>query len=293
MSYDLFFRWRRPPAAGTPDGFLPYFMERPHYRCTDNQAWYEHEKTGVYFSFDIGAPEADGERDPTLAPVAFNLNYLRPHPFGLEAEPELTAFVRRFDLLVSDPQTDGMGDGEYSPEGFLRGWNHGNEFGYKSMLPQSPDAARYAMPAATIASAWRWNRAVLARQEAIGEAAYVARVFFFDVDGVLRVGAVWGDAIPTLLPRVEVVMMPRKDLAPRRLFRKNEDFVLVTWEELEPLLARFPLDADGALPARRLFYDEPPAFLVDLIRAKPPHTGPFANVEFDKILDRELVNRVR
>ena len=292
MSYDLFFRSRTStPLAET--ALLAYFRERPNYRCTDNQAWYENEKTGVYFSFDVGATEADAEIGENPAPVAFNVNFFRPHVFGLEAEPELTAFVRRFDLLVSDPQTDGMGDGEYSPGGFLRGWNHGNEFGYKAMLSQEAGAAPHTMPAAIIETVWRWNYSVVERQNAIGESAYVPTVFFFDVAGTLRTGVVWGDAIPILLPRVDVVMAPRQELAPRRLLRRAEDTVLFGWGDLEPLVSRFPRDDAGALPAYRLFYDDPPNDVAQLFRGKPANVEPIKGRSLDQVLDQEIVDRAR
>jgi len=287
MSYDLFFRSRTatPPAE---TALLAYFRERLNYRCTDDQAWYENEKTGVYFSFDIGAPEEGVPVRDNSAPVAFTLNFFRPHVFGLEAEPELTAFVRRFDLLVSDPQTDGMGDGEYSPEGFLRGWNNGNAFGYRAMLQQQPGAVHHTMPSALIETVWRWNRSVEERQQGIGDGAFVPTVFFFDVAGTLRTGVVWGDAIPILLPRVDVVMAPRKELAPRRLLRRAEDSVLFRWEELERVLSRFARESDGALPAHRLFYDDPPEDVAQLFRSKSPNTEPIKGVSFDQVLDQEL-----
>ena len=287
MSYDLFFRSRTatPPAE---TALLAYFRERANYRCTDDQAWYENEKTGVYFSFDVGVPEKGARAGDHSAPVAFNLNFFRPHVFGLEAEPEVTAFVRRFDLLVADPQTDGMGDGEYSPEGFLRGWNNGNAFGYRAMLQQQPGAVHYTMPSAIIETVWRWNHSVEERQRGIGDGAFVPTVFFFDVAGTLRTGAVWGDAIPILLPRVDVVLAPRKELAPRRLLRRAEDSVLFRWDELERALSRFPRESDGALPAYRLFYDDPPADIEQLVRSKPANTQPIKGVSFDQVLDQEL-----
>ena len=47
------------------------------------------------------------------------MNFFRPSFFALEAEPELTLVVKEFDFTVLDPQTDGMGKGEYEPSRFL------------------------------------------------------------------------------------------------------------------------------------------------------------------------------
>ena len=126
MSYDLFLKSNA--AALDADGFEAYFDTRPNYTVNNGQAFYENEDTGVYFSFDYASDEAET--------VAFNLNYFRPHFFGLEAAPEVAAFISAFNLNIHDPQTDGMGDGPFSVEGFLRGWNAGNRFGYRAVLSQ-------------------------------------------------------------------------------------------------------------------------------------------------------------
>src|SRR5437870_7865493 len=102
MSYDLFFRGRVLGATLTRNNFAGYFTERRHYELKDSQAWYSNEDTGVYFAFDYNEPhpndDADDETDTSLLPVSLNLNYYRPHPFGLEAAPEVSSFVTHFDL---------------------------------------------------------------------------------------------------------------------------------------------------------------------------------------------------
>ncbi len=117
MSYDLFLK----SESLTADEFESYFNSRPHYTLNGDQAFYENEDTGVYFSFDYAPDE--------LGTVAFNLNYYRPHFFGLEAAPEVEAFVWAFNLTIDDPQIEGMSDGPFSVDGLLRGWNAGNRFG--------------------------------------------------------------------------------------------------------------------------------------------------------------------
>ncbi len=154
MSYDLWFRAANGTAPG-PEQVHQYFAGRPHYRMSEQQAWYENETTGVYFSFELSdesgqADEEEDEQQRDVLPVAFNINYFRPHVFGLEAEPELTAFVERFGLTVSDPQSDGMGDGAYSCEGFLRGYNAGNRFAHQAMLSMNETPALHTLPEAVI-----------------------------------------------------------------------------------------------------------------------------------------------
>lgn len=161
MSYDLFFRSRLPESRFSRDDFVRHFTGRLRYEVKESQAWYSNEDSGVYFAFDYSErgedPDKEDETDSSLIPVAFNLNYFRPHAFGLEAEPEVAAFVREFDLTVSDPQMSGMGDGEYSTEGFLRGWNVGNTFGYRAILSQDSGQTSLSLPSSQIEVLWRWN----------------------------------------------------------------------------------------------------------------------------------------
>jgi hypothetical protein len=297
VSYDLFFRGRVPGATVARDEFVAYFAERRHYELKDTQAWYSNEDTGVYFVFDYDEPESseevEAERDSSLLPVSLNLNYYRPHSFGVEAEPEVRSFVEDFDLTVSDPQTSGMGDGEYSADGFLRGWNAGNEFAYGAIVHQEPKAARLSLPAWRIEAAWRWNYQREERQDQIGETAFVPRVFFFDVKGVVRTGVAWGDGIPILLPEVDLVLVPRDQLAPRRLFRAAaKDIVVFPWAVIQPILKRFR-EVPGDLSCFELLYEQTPSDVEQLIRqAKPPDHKP-EGVGFDQVLDQELLDRAR
>jgi hypothetical protein len=289
MSYDLYFRSRNKDSRFAREDFVRHFTGRPRYQVKDDQAWYGNEDSGVYFGFDY-LENDDDEADASLLPVAFNLNFFRPHPFALEAEPEVAAFVRAFDLTVSDPQLSGMGDGEYSKEGFLSGWNHGNAFGYQAIASRDPKQKLSTMPAARIEAAWRWNFDREARQAAMGDNAFVPLLFFLDVNGEIQTGVAWGDGIPILLPVVDLVLVARQRLAPKGWFRSKQDIVVFPWTEIEPIAKRFR-KAAGAAECFELFYAETPADIDQVIREKqPPKVMPTA-VTFDKVLDRELIEQ--
>jgi hypothetical protein len=291
MSYDLFFRSRNKDSRFSGDDFVGHFTDRPHYQVSATQAMYTNEDSGVYFSFDYNTdPVDDPEADASLLPVAFNLNFFRPHPFALEAEPEVAAFVRAFDLTVSDPQTDGMGDGEYSREGFLRGWNHGNAFGYRAIGSQHHERKFLTLPSARLEAAWRWNLDREARQRATGDDAFVPRIMFLDMNGEVLTTVAWGDGIPILLPVVDVILVARQQLAPRGWFRAKPDVVVVPWREIEPLAHRFR-KADGALECFELFYEATPADIERLIREKQPPSSMPTGVAFDQVLDHELMEQ--
>jgi hypothetical protein len=297
MSYDLFFRSRSPSFHLSKEDFLSYFQARPRYETNDLQAVYSNESTGVYFVFDYDDPGEDGEAQQTLEspllPVTFNLNYFRPHPFGMEAEPELAAFVKQFNLTVSDPQNSGMGDGQYSAEGFLRGWNAGNAFAYLAMLTQDSASQVYTLPAARIEAAWRWNFNRLMRQDEMADSGFVPGIFFFDVGGDLLTAVIWGDGIPILLPQVDLVLVPRKRLSPQQWYpSRQNDLVMFTWPELEPLVRQFP-HAWYEIGSYQLFYHSTPPDIEQLIRRKQPPKEMPKGMPFDQVLDRELIEQAK
>src|SRR5262249_45535066 len=137
MSYDLDLHPRPGQALGR-DRVLAHFTDRPGYTIDGDEVNYHNEETGVYFSFryspasDEPVDEDEPNRGTQKEHVWFNMNYFRPHFFGLEAADELDDFVQALDLTVSDPQAEGMGEGEFSREGFLRGWNAGNRFAHQA-----------------------------------------------------------------------------------------------------------------------------------------------------------------
>ena len=120
MSYDLFFTANSGKKIDKK-AFEAHFGGRRNYEVNKKQAVYQNEDTGVYFIFD--APE-DGV-------VAFNLNYFRPHVFGLEAAPELEIFATTLGLTPGDPQGEIEEGAPFTREAFLRGWNAGNEFTFR------------------------------------------------------------------------------------------------------------------------------------------------------------------
>jgi hypothetical protein len=284
VSYDLYFK----PRAGSFESrrFSEYFSQRTHYKVNGAQAWYANEDTGVYFVFELQdeAEHAEGE----YFPVALNLNFFRPSFFGLEAEPEIKAFVDAFDMTVSDPQTHGMSDGEYSSELFLSGWNHGNEFGYAAFLrdPASRDDL-VSLPAADLIAAWSWNFARNDLQRVLGESKFVPCIMFMLIDGQPATVAVWPDGIPIAVPRVDYFIIPRKRLAPRRFLRRKEDQALVAREQVLPIFREFSVTwADGTLV---LNYLNAPREIKAFVEGLRSNESKITGVPADKVLNRELV----
>jgi hypothetical protein len=292
MSYDLFLR----PRSGsvTRESFQQYFAERPHYKVEADQAWYQNQDTGAYFVFEYSdktvSNALDGDHEPRY-PLSFNLNYFRPSFFGTEAEPELSAFVAAFDLIVDDPQTNGMGRGDFDRQKFLTGWAAGNEFGYGAVLgqlrKQNDPKKIHTLPTAEIERIWRWNLEREKRQAEVGVDCFVPRIFLIEQEGRIRSAAVWPDGIAALLPKVDYLAVGREELAPRSFFSgAKRDIVLAEWKAAEALLAAHSSqDGEGW----RLDYSSPPDDIKKFVRSLPASDKKIPGVTPDSVLNAELV----
>ena len=242
------------------------------------------------------------EAHPGRECLHFNLNYFRSHVFGLEAESPLTRLVRDLDLVVSDPQTEGMGDGEYTPDGFLRGWNAGNRFAHQAMLSLKGQGEqlltqRHVLPAAVRRAAWEWTYCIDRLYDDLHDDdidVFIPQVMYVQCDGTLRTVCVWPQLIPTALPAVDRVLVMRNELPPQFAGGVNTANALVPWADVRETAMDFELvPADGTgLDYVLMDYgtaEEAPDELVELVRGLPSFGGKLQGVPADQILDEELV----
>src|ERR1041385_5776302 len=112
-----------------------------------------------------------------------------------------------------------MGNGPFSKDGFLKAWNHGNEFGYSAILRgDNPPEKVWTLPGARLEAIWKWNFDKAGVQESFAEDRFVPRVFFMNVAARVGSVAVWPDAISELVPEVDFLFIGREELAPRSFF---------------------------------------------------------------------------
>lgn len=283
MSYDLFFKSGNRPLSKRQ--LTSYFAQRDCYTIKADQALYSNEDTGVYFCFDYVA-------DNPLA-VAFNLNYFRPHFFGLEAAREVSAFVATFGLSLHDPQVDGMGDGPFSTDGFLRGWNAGNRFGYKTYLSSDDRPQIHVYPTSGLEQVWNWNFNRKSLQDHFGDGIFVPIIMFMGVEGrnQARTSIVWPDAHPIYMPKTDLVFLIRDELSSSPGVNGSYETTVVEWSEIELVIGGYPYDEKTG--CYRLEYDSAPPSLSDFVRAIPlvPHDR-IAGLPYDTVLNAELVNKV-
>ena len=286
MSYDLYFQSSK---ALSLDEVRSYFAGQPLFTVSAKRAHSENEATGVYFGFDFTDAPSEGR-----LPVAFHMNYYRPHVFGLEAEPVLTAFVEHFQLTVDDRQS--RGKAAYSPAEFLDAWNYGNRCGYHAILRSEP-AGPPTLPAAKIEAIWRWNRmkdrAVEHLVDRAGEVppCFVPTVMLFKTAApVVQTVIVWDGAMPIAIPEVDlVVTMVDKSTA---IVAARPDVLRLVeihseWEA--------PYEVGDGLPVglRACLIDEVSPATTKTIRAAMVPFAPLARLSPDRILDAELVAEER
>lgn len=177
MSYDLYFNKEEEP---TLEEFSEYFEKRVHYKMQGTQALYENQDTGVYFYFDYNQSREDDHFG------SFNINFFRPHIFGLEAEPEISSFISHFDAAIYDPQSNGTKDGSYSRKRFLKGYNEGNKFSYKAFLQQTggklTENNYFVKPTEYIESLWKWNYNRNDLQQEQENDIFIPKLFTLEMD---------------------------------------------------------------------------------------------------------------
>jgi hypothetical protein len=229
MSYDIALR---PPAAGPAlpkEQFLAFLKERPHYTVNEEErrAFYENEITGVYFTFEAASGK---EVKKGGAPFAFSLNVFRAPFFVLEAEQELGAVVAALGLRIEDKNEDGMPGEAFDGEAFNRGWTLANGLAYHQVLHGDEPPILLTQPHATLLAAWRWNYAYPQTVAEHGD-MFVPNVAFFQLDEEAETAALWPDAKPVLLPRVDRVILVRT-------VDGEEKHHPLPWFRIAPLLAK-------------------------------------------------------
>src|SRR5579863_3275830 len=268
MSYELYLYFK--PAVRR-DRVLQHFATRKHYTVVKDKLSYENPDTGVYFWIKLRCAR-NILLQRTVASAEFEINYNRPSFFGIEAERELSAFIAAFRPRIEDGQMHGMGEGPYSREGFLSGWNFGNVFGVHNRLSGKSASDIPSLPTDTLRAVWTWNdqRADLKLRRA---GCVVPTITFIRIEGRLSRVVVWGEGMAIVLPQVDYVFVGRMvagekraglapwsevlDVAKRAGFDTSKNPLnlayLVTPKPIADWVANIPLIDFEALWSERLY----------------------------------------
>jgi hypothetical protein len=280
LCYELFFTGPVPTDAE----LARHFQGRRHYEIRDTLARYSNPCTDVYFAFEGSRPPdgAGAEHEWTRPWASFDMNLFRPGFFATEAAIELQAFVERFKCRIIDPQVDGMAEVDFTAEGFRAGWETANELARRSIGTSDKVVTR---PADELEQVWRWNYGQPELQARLGEEIHVPRIFYLSIDGRLCSASLWADGVPLVLPKTDVVLVYRNQLAPRRRLRRQPGLAVVPWEIALGRLGPAPLE-DEPLPHHVPTAAGVPAGLASWIRSLPAIEAPRL-LRMDQILEAE------
>ncbi|MEM8642315.1 MAG: hypothetical protein AAGG51_26385 [Cyanobacteria bacterium P01_G01_bin.54] len=281
MSYDLYLKPTRKDISLAQ--FRAYFAKREHYDLGKHQAWYENKNTGVYFSFSYSDK---GENGAEHFPIVFNINYCRPSFFVLEAEPEVTALISSFELTVYDPQVDGMGTGAYDGEKLITVWLAGNKLGYQAIVQAQSQV--YSLPSSQLKKVWSWNYHKDELEDLLREDIFVPKILLMKYQEKPVTTCVWIDAIPAVIPPVDILIFFRINLAPENLPKNAEGVGISSWSEFQPLLDRHKAKMIGE--AYSLTYPSVPREIQQKVKELPfVNLEDFESLPTDQVLDREIV----
>ncbi len=314
MSYDLFLRRGR-LSFETVSAF---FEGRAHYSSASGPPigdprdpdydqpidfeqfdwFYSNPDTGVYFNFTWVERDGDKPEGPHLH---FDINYFRPHIFGLEAAEELAEVIAHFGPEIEDPQMHGMGDGPFSKEAFLSGWNAGNRFAHRAFSSQQNAEPPELAPSSAIADAWLWNRDRAALQRTVAEAgadAFIPLIMWFDlgdVDGPQRC-MVWGRGVVTALPPAADYVICVAPARPSFLdkFRRRspapKTLGALPMSQVRELMHTWSLSVgDVQVPITDMMFDEPPPAARAVFKmASGRGLTVNQNLPVDSVLDAEI-----
>lgn len=204
MSYDLTLTKKPGTSCLTREAFDEWVNTTPHWETYGNGGGaYDDATSGADFSVRLAGEAPDLTLELTMAG---NAN----HVAGLDLVREVQRLVERFELLVNDPQMEGMGEGALDAEKLLAGWNFYNGFATKTSHHLLGQPIPPHMPAQKLEATVAWNRARSAAEDA-GEDRddwFVPRISYLRAeDGTAESYVAWVGGQGSL-PVVDVVVTP-------------------------------------------------------------------------------------
>lgn len=232
MSYDLFF-YKQAGSEISTEKIANYLSECLAQPDDENTQWfYENEDTEVYFSFDYYEPEVDIEADENIEIIenyddtnfTFNLNFMRPSFFGLEAFKFVEQFCKDLNLYVLNPQSENEQPYKPAQKEQFDIWNRTNlwaskdRFNEKQCCYLSEDDTN---------KVWEYNSNRNVIQEKLGEHYFVPKIYFFKTknDNNPFTLTIWTEHIPTVLPTTDYILLTRQY---KKFFRTRNDTALIS-----------------------------------------------------------------
>ncbi len=232
MSYDLYF-YKQKGTNLSENQIAKYLTDNlVSVNENANQWFYENEDTEVYYSFDQNEPEDDPESielyesftDFDNTHFSFNLNFMRPSFFGLEAFQFIEKLLTDLNLFVLNPQADFENPYKPTKNELFDNWNKTNLWASIDHFKEMESSYLQADKSNEI---WDYNFNRSRLQKQLGEQYFVPKIFFFKTKKSNEVVTVttWTEHIPIVIPPADYFLLTRQY---KKLFRTIKDNILVS-----------------------------------------------------------------
>lgn len=236
MSYDLNFYKKKDSLLTEID--IANFLTQHLVKIDegDSQWFFENPDTGVYYSFDQNEPADDAESielfdsflEFTHTNFSFNLNFMRPAFFGLEAFMFVERLIKDLDLYVLNPQGDL--DIPYKPTNgsLFENWNQTN---LRASADHFDELGCSYIPIDKSNAVWEYNFNRAKLQSELGDSYFVPKIFFIKTlkDNSVLTLATWTEHIPSVIPPADYFLLGRQY---RKMFKTIQDKVFISKETL-------------------------------------------------------------
>lgn len=182
MGYDLDF-YKKENSELTEQkivGYLTRNLVQPNKE--GNQWLFENKDTEVYFSFELNKESSDDDNEIfdgfKQTNFWFNINFLRPDFFGLEAFNFVNKFIADLELFVLNPQSDSDSEKITKPSEneLYENWSKTN-LNLSNEYLQNDEFEFYFYPLNKSNEIWTYNFNRQTLQKELGEYVFVPRIF--------------------------------------------------------------------------------------------------------------------
>ncbi|AOC93510.1 hypothetical protein BB050_00354 [Flavobacterium anhuiense] len=242
MSYDLYFFTSKenPITFEEIENYLSFNLVPE-----ENNQWFFHNPDSeVYFTFlKTENDEENTESFQNLKDVgiSFNLNFLRPSFFGIEAFKFVEKLINDLDLYVFNPQSENEKPYKPTQKELFDNWNSTN---LNASSIHFSDQNTY-LEIEKSNQIWSYNVERNSIQQKLGNGYFVPKMFFFKTkqnNEVVTVSS-WTEHIPNIIPPADYFLLTKVQ---KKWFRTKTENALISREKLLSTFGYYLDDYDFA-----------------------------------------------
>ncbi len=227
MSYDLYFFKSKENQITTNEieNFLSFNLVPE-----ENNQWFFHNTdTEVYYTFEKTENEDNSESFKNFENlnISFNLNFLRPSFFGIEAFEFVEKLIRDLDLYVFNPQSENEEPYKPTKTELIENWNKTNLTASAGHFHEQTSYLEIEKSN----SIWNYNFNRNLIQQNLGDDYFVPKMFFFKTkenNEVITVSS-WTEHIPNVIPFADYFLLTKVQ---KKWFKTTKENALISREKL-------------------------------------------------------------